>query len=59
MNKPLARQRLLAATRHQNTVTALGVIPGVAETSSTQLDEDLDELDTLDPRDPDDTNGNS
>ncbi|GAA4536526.1 hypothetical protein GCM10023175_03600 [Pseudonocardia xishanensis] len=51
---PLARRRLLAATRHQNTVTALGVIPGVAEASSTQLAEDLDELDTLDPRDPDD-----
>lgn len=55
---PLARRRLLAATRHQNTVTALGVIPGVAEASSTQLAEDLDELDTLDPRDPDDTSGN-
>ncbi|MCF7552188.1 hypothetical protein [Pseudonocardia sp. WMMC193] len=54
---PLARRRLLAATRHQNTVTALGVIPGVAEASSTQLAEDLDELDTLDPRKPGDTSG--
>lgn len=49
---PLGRRRLLAATRHQNTVTTLGVIPGVSEHSSAQLAEDLDELDTLDPRDP-------
>lgn len=54
---PLARRRLLAATRHQNTVTTLGVITGVAEASSTQLAEDLDELDTLDPRKPGDGSG--
>jgi hypothetical protein len=46
---PLARRQLLGATRHQNTVTTLGVIPGVSEHSSAQLAGDLD---TLDPRDP-------
>ncbi|SDG27465.1 hypothetical protein [Pseudonocardia oroxyli] len=54
---PLARRRLHAATRHQNTVTALGVIPGVAEASSTQLAEDLDELDILDAGNPGDSSG--
>ena len=54
---PLARRRLLAATRHQNTVTALGAVPGVIESSTDQLAEDLYELDTHDPRDPRDPRG--
>lgn len=53
---PLARRRLLAATRHQNTVTALSAIPGVVETSTEHLVEDLTELDALDPPDPRENN---
>ena len=34
VDDPLARQRLLAAVKHQNTVDILGAVPGVAEQSA-------------------------
>ncbi|MHA6795915.1 hypothetical protein ACVGVM_20715 [Pseudonocardia bannensis] len=45
----VSRRRLLAATRHGNTLTALGAVPGVAEDSTDRLVEELDGLDD-DPR---------
>jgi hypothetical protein len=45
----VSRRRLLAATRHGNTLTALGAIPGVAKDSTDRLVEELDGLDE-DPR---------
>ncbi|MEK6438950.1 hypothetical protein [Pseudonocardia sp. T1-2H] len=41
----ISRRRLLAATHHGNTLTALGAIPGVAENSTDQLIHELDDLD--------------
>ena len=40
-----ARRRLVAACEHEGTVIAIGVIPGVAESSAAELAETLREID--------------